>query len=181
MSTSTDKPGLGDEIYSGAASFGVFWALLGAIMATIIGTLLIGFGIYLMVHKTNRKTVSAKVVYINGIPDGTCQKTQDNPPQYNCAVTVKYDGWKDPIQISYTGPDSYYVGETIDIYVDNNNPGDATLDKPVPKWMGLIIIAVALIMIGGAWFWYWASRRWKFIAAAEGASGAISLISGGRW
>lgn len=181
MSTSsTEKPGVGEEIYSGAASFGVFWALLGAVMATIVGIILIIAGIYILASKSDRNSASATVVAINGQTNGSCQKTQDNPVQYQCTVSVKYDGWKDPIDINYSGNNSYYVGEKLTIYVKKNDPSDATLNPPVPKWFGIIAIVVGLIIPAVAWFWYWASRRWKFIAAAEGASGAFKIISGGR-
>jgi hypothetical protein len=182
MSTSSsDKPGLGSEIYSGAASFGTVWALIGAIFATVIGTIAIGFGIYLLVRKDNRNAFPATVLYINGPGGPPCQKTQDKPVQYSCKVTIKYSGWADPIDINYTGSEIYYVGEQITIYVKKGDPTDVTLSKSIPNWVGWVCIAGAILVIAFSWFWYWAARRWKFVAAAEGVGGALNIVSGGRW
>lgn len=181
MSTDSSKQSVGSEIYSGAASFGVAWALIGAIFATIISIILFGVGIYFLTRKIDRDSYSATVLYINGPGGPPCQKTQDNPVQYSCTVTIKYDGYPSPIDINYTGNQVYYVGQKITIYVKKGNPTDITLDKPTPKWFGWFMIAGAICLLLISWFWYWASRKWKFIAAAEGVGGAVNIISGGRW
>lgn len=171
----------GSEIYSGAASFGIAWALIGAIFATIFGVILFAVGIYFVVHKSDRTAFPATVLYINGPGGPVCQKTQDNPIQYSCTITIKYSGWANPIDINYTGSQVYYVGEKITVYAKKGNPSDVTLNKPIPNWVGWLMMAGALLMIGISWFWYWASRKWKFVAAAEGVGGALNIISGGRW
>jgi hypothetical protein len=171
---------LGKELYSGASSFGRVWALFGAITATFVGIILIGIGIFIMTRKSDRKAYSATVVYVNGPNGPPCQKTQDNPVQYTCTITIKYSGYSSPINIDYMGSKMYYVGETITVYVKNGNPSDVSLSGNVPKWLGLVFIIPALLMIVGSWFWYWASRKWKFVAAAEGGSAALDILSGGR-
>jgi hypothetical protein len=177
----SDKSSLGSEIYSGAASFGTIWSLIGAIFATVIGTIMIALGIYLLVRKHNRDSFPATVLYVNGPGGPPCQKTQDNPVQYSCKITVKYSGWPNPIDINYTGEQVYYVGEQVTIYVKKGSPSDATLSKGVPNWTGWLLIGSAIFIIGGSWFWYWAARKWKFVAAAEGVGGVLGVVSGGRW
>ena len=174
-------PSVGSEIYSGAASFGTVWALIGAVFATIIGTAMIGFGIYILIHKSTREAFPATVMYINGPNGPPCQKTQDNPVQYSCTVTVKYSNWPKPIDINYTGNELYYVGEQITIYAKKGDPNDVTLSKGTPPSTGWMLIILAVIIIIGSWFWYWAARRWKFVAAAQGVGGVLNIVSGGRW
>ena len=178
--SSNDKPSLGNEIYSGAASFGTIWALLGAISSTVIGIIMIVVGIYLLVHKNDRDSFPATILYINGPGGHPCQKVQDNPIQYACTITVKYSGSPTPVDINYIGGQVYYIGEQVTIYVKKGNPRDVTFSKGIPNWIGWILIAVAIFIMAASWFWYWASRKWKFVAAAEGVGGIIGIASGGR-
>jgi len=180
MSTKSTESSLGSEIYSGAASFGTVWSLIGAIFATVIGTIMIASGIYLLLRKDDRNSFPATVLYVNGPNGPPCQKTQDNPVQYSCTITIKYSGWSSPIDINYNGNQLYYVGEKVTIYVKKGNPTDVTLSQGVPKWGGFVLIGIAIFIIAGSWFWYWAARKWKFVAAAEGVGGVLNVVSGGR-
>lgn len=85
-----------------------------------------------------------------------------------------------PINIDYSGDKIYYAGEQITIYVKKGSPTDISLTKDVPNWTGWLLIGLALLIILGSWFWYWASRKWKFVAAAEGVGGVLGIVSGGR-
>ena len=60
--------GLGDEIYSGAASFGKLRAVIGVIIGTIIGIGLIIGGIFALIHKTK----------LTGKTTGTSIDNKDN-------------------------------------------------------------------------------------------------------
>jgi len=177
----SEKTNLGDEIYSGAASFGIAWALIGAIFATIIGIGMIVGGIYILIHKDKLIDIQATITQING-GSGPCSKITDNPIQYSCSITLeyKYNGITYTGVQNYTGNANYYIGEVITIRINPNNPNDISLNNPIPKWIGWILIVFALLIIIGSWFWYWASRKWKFVAAAEGVGGALNIISGGR-
>ena len=178
-----NAPGIGEDIYSGAASFGLVWALIGAIIATIIGIIMIGFGIYILRLPT-QTSVKGTILSINGNPTGICPSTtQGNNTTYNCYILVQYNfqGKDYTKQLRYSGSTGYSIGSTINVcFKSPNNPDDVTLDCNPSKSLGWVLIGIAIATILGGWFWYWASRKWKFIAAAEGVSGAFDLISGGR-
>lgn len=179
--------GLGSEIYSGAADFGRVWTLLGAIVGTIIGIATIILGIYIITKKSWLSSVGT-ITAINGDPKGTCtqsgQNNQNGQTQqvYSCNIDIIYtfEGKNYTQTVYYSGNFQHYVGEHVNIYINPNNFSNISLDKNIPKFIGWIIIVIALLVMGGAWFWFWASQKYKFIAAAEGAGAGLHILSGGR-
>jgi hypothetical protein len=173
-----------DEVYTGGATFGVFWAKVGAVIATVVGLIMLGVGIYLSVRKIDRETKTAKVIKINGLntPDSICPifTNVQNRITYQCTVTIKIDGRDDTIDLIYNGPLQLRPNYAINVYVKNDNPNDVTFDAPIPNYVGYILIGLAIFIPLVAWFWVYLTNRFKFIAFASGASGAYDLISGGR-
>jgi hypothetical protein len=179
-----EKSGLGEDIYSGAASFGRFWALLGAIVSTVVAIVMIGIGIYILLLPV-QLSVQGTVVAINESPSGICRSISDkNGTTFNCEITVKYlfNGQEYTKDMSYSGTSTYYIGSKIPVYFKTaNDPNSTSLNGQPPKWVGWALIAFAIILTLGSWFWYWATRKWKVVAAAEGTGGMLNLVSGGRW
>ena len=172
---------VGDSIYSGAASFGVIWAFLGAIFGTLFGIAAIAGGIYILAHKNvNKISVQAKILRVNGDVNGKCEKS--NETNYSCTITIQYtyDNKQYTKDVDYNGPRSYYASQTITVLVDPDNPNDVDVNEPLPKWVGIVTILFGIAIIAGGWFWYWASRKWKFVAAAEGVGGVLGIATGGR-
>ena len=173
------QSGLGDEIYSGAASFGVIRALIGAIIATVAGIIMIIIGISMFFKKINTFPVNATILNINCTPQ---QNNQQNNPQnnqqnrQNCNINVSYNykGTNQNKYIQYLGNTVYSVNQTITVYVNTDNESDVYLEEPSPKAVGSALIIFGLIILIGGWFIYWLSKRYKFLA--EGISGAYSLF-----
>jgi len=189
MTSTASGGGLGQEIYTGAADFGVAWALIGAITGTIIGIIMIIGGIYVLMHRNDYTPVQGKVTLINGSATGQCQSSlihasngssSNDTTVFNCLVTVQfsYKGEDRKADISYSGNKGFYVGQVTTVYVRTNDPEDVSLNGSIPGWVSAITISFGLVIAIGGWFWYWASKRWKFVAAAEGASGAWHIIRG---
>lgn len=181
-SSSSTNSNLGEELYSDTASFGRFWALLGAIMGTLTFIALTIVGIYILTKKDDRIPINVSIKSINGSTN-TCPKTSDNPITYACTITLNpytYNNINYPSKdVSYSGSALYYVGQNITAYLDKNDPSIISLDKNPPKWLGWVLIGIGLVAVISGWFWYWASRKWKFLAAAQGVGGAIDIVSGG--
>lgn len=179
---SDSKPSLGEEIYSGTASFGRFWALFGAITGTIVGIILIIIGIFILAHKDTLVKVQGIITTINGdnTKSASCPMGLNN--MFSCSVTVSYtyNGQSYNQQTIYTDSESIYVGKQITVRIDPANPSVPNLSQDVPKWLGGLLIGIAILMIASGWFWYWASRKWKMVAAAEGAGGLLNIATGGR-
>lgn len=174
--------GLGSEIYSGAASFGQVWALIGAIFATIICLVCLFAGGWMIIRKPWEKT-SGIITSINGSTTGTCDSTTEpnQSPLYSCNVSLSYsfNGVNYTSNIYYSGSTKHYVGEQVVVYVkSDSDPTNVSLDQDPPKSVGVIVIVMGLLAAALGWFWYWASRKYKFVAAAEGVAGAASLIRG---
>ena len=162
--------GVGSDLYTGAASFGRTMTFITAVVSTIVAIILIIAGVIIYTRKNTRTAYPASVLYTNG-PNGIC------PQNASCILTVKYSGSPDPVDINYTNTGHvYYDGEMITIYVDNTNPLDATLNKPLSKKAGLFIIVAAIFLAGMGWFWYEMSKKYKFLAAAEGGSEALRMF-----
>ncbi len=170
---------IGEELYDSTASFGRFWALLSAIIGTLIGVVLIIGGIYLLVKKQDRDAIEGKIIKINGSETGQCQ----NSDVLTCILTIQYayNGQNYVSDIDYNGKTMYFAGQTATVYVLQTDPHSATVEQPVPKWMGGVLLGFGLLIALGGWFWYWASTKWKVVAAAEGAGGLLKVVSGGRW
>jgi hypothetical protein len=170
--------GIGQEIYDSTASFGRIWALLSAILGTIFGLVMVIAGIYFLVKKPDRYAVDGKVLKINGNEKGVCPLAGN---MYNCNMTIQYT-YKDELyntDIYYNAPRQYNVGDTISVYVLTSNPKDIVVGEPVPRWFGGLLLVFGLIFIAAGWFWYWASRKWKPVAAAEGVGGMYRIINTG--
>jgi len=162
--------GVGDDLYTGAASFGRMWSFITAIFFTIVAVILIVFGATVYTNKTTRTGYSANVLYTNG-PNGICPQNAD------CILTVEYPGTSSPIDIKYTNTGrEYYTGEIVTIYVNDKDPSDITLNKPMSKKTGLLIIVGGLLLAGIAWGWYALTKKYKFLAAGEGGSEVLRMF-----
>jgi len=167
---------IGNEIYSDTASFGKIWAIISAIMGTLFGIFFIIIGIYIILHKSHLKSTKGDVV-----KDSDCNTTIDNGNQYTqCSTTVNYNinGKEYTNKIVNTGSTTFTQGKNnITIWYSPTDPEKPEY-KPAPTWIGWIIILVALLVIFGSWFWVWLTRKYKMAAAAEGAAGIYSIITG---
>jgi hypothetical protein len=177
------NPGLVDDVYSGAASYGIFRALLSAIGGTIIGILLICLGVYI-VRLPEKTSIQGRITQVNGAtgPSATCPYSLVNKSvSYSCQYSVEYiyQGQKYTQNLSYNGPTPYSIGQPITVYIISDNPQDASFSQSAPSGIGWALIVFGAFVIGGGWFMYWASKKWKIVAAAQGAQGIASMFSGG--
>ena len=167
---------IGNEIYSDTASFGRIWAIISAITGTLFGIFFIIVGIYVIQHKSHLKSTKGDVV-----KESDCNTTIDNGNQYTqCSTTVSYNinGKEYPNKIVNTGSTKFTQGKNnITLWYSPTDPEKPEY-SPAPTWLGWIIILIALLVIFGAWFWVWLTHKYKMAAAAEGASGIYSIITG---
>lgn len=169
---------LGQSLYDDTASFGRFWALLGAIIATVIGLILIVGGIVALTrHVTPKEKLTGTIAAINSNSQAgfTCPL---NAGTFTCTLRIafQYNGQPITVDYNYSGTSLYSVGQNVDVYIDANNPLHISLDPPMPGWAGwvMIIFGVAIAALG--WFGYWMARRWKIAAAAQGVGGISNII-----
>lgn len=162
-----------NEIYSGVASFGRIWALVGAISATVIGLLFFAIGVYTL-RKEEPEIVEGTIVSINDT-ENSCSQIKQNPPTFSCSIIISSSSFGTPKLINYSGDRPYSVGEKVSVYIYKN---EITLNKPVPRWVGWLCVGISLLVIIGSWTWYWITKNYKVAAATQGAGGILSILSG---
>jgi hypothetical protein len=176
------KKGLGTEIYSGAAEFGRFRALLGVIFGTVIGIIMIGIGIYLAARRTKR-TLSVFGNIKDGVPQCTVSSYSDKNGTtitYNCVFTVDYKIDDKPYSHTFTTNSSTnYVGiKDIRLYYESGKEGDVSLSEDNTHIAGWIVLGIGVFLIIGSWISWYIINRFKFAAAASGTAGAFEMIRG---
>ena len=182
--SSSIPPGLIDDVYSGTAAYGIYRALLSALGATVIGILLICLGVYI-VKLPQQTSVQGRITQINGAtgPNDTCPSSIVNKVvSYSCQYTVEYtfQGQKYTQILSYNGTIPYLIGQGINVYITSNNPQDASLSQTTPNiYIGWGLIVLGVVIIGGGWLMFWAAKKWKVVAAAQGAEGIASMFGRG--
>lgn len=174
------KKSFTSKLYSGSATFGRVIALVSAILISIIGIILIIWGIILEVHKTKLTQKTSGTVEI-----ATChQKIENKNIVYSCNLTIKYTvkGKKHTLNVENIESDSAYTdNDTIDVYYDPKNPNNGAInsDKYLHT-MGIIMIICGIVMPLFAWGWWYLTTRSKAVAAAGGAAAGLDLLSGGK-
>ena len=177
--SSVEKPGIGEQIYSGAAELGMFRVTLGLVFGIIFGVAAISFGLYMALLKKNVQ-VHATIREVIG----TCSPIVDrNNLQVKCSVKIEYtynDISYKPDTIFYTIDGIKVVGQPMTIYIDPNNPSDCSTDSL--QKVGWFIFGVGIVIIGFSLLYWWLARRYKFFAAAEGVGMGVGIVSGyGKW
>ena len=171
-------------MYSGTVTFGRVMAIIGAVVATLIGIGLIIFGGILTTHKTQfSASVQGKV-----IDSSMCVPTNndDGSVSETCMVTAKYNigSQCEPCVIAGTvtssDPSTYLVDMPITVYYDPSDPKQASLNSDDSKVGGWVMIAIGVIMIIFSWLWVWITRKYKIAAAVGGVTSGLDILSGGR-
>lgn len=171
--------GLGDDIYQGTASFGVFYALISAIIGSVVGIVMIAIGLWLLLRKKRNESITkGKIIGIDRSSTGRCDKVggSDN---YSCELQISFDYSGESYEkfFQYTGNFMYKIGQVINVYVIDGNPDNIDIQSE-PRWIGWVLLSFGIIFAVAGWFWYWASRKWKIVAAAEGAGGIVGIVTG---
>jgi len=180
----TKKESLGEEIYSGTASFGRVMALISAVISTLIGIALIIGGIYILSYKDKDKSIMAKIIDCPQPNNLCCDSWIDNNGgrNYNCILQIEYTvaGKQYKEVINPVGSTQYSKGGVIKIRYDPSNPSQVKLGSPPPHWLGWVLIAIGVFIPIMAWIWVWLTRKYKVAAAAQGVGTGLSVITGGR-
>jgi uncharacterized protein YxeA len=169
---------LGDDIYSGAAEYGKFNALIGVIFGTILAIILIIIGTTLLVH--HEEPVQFVEGTITNTPDCKTRQDKDTQETYSkCYIEIAYN--INQQKYTYRGytkePRQYKNGDKIILYYKPSSPGDAKLTKDWSDHLiGGILLGTGLFIAGGSWLWYYIANKYKFAAAAGGVAGAAELF-----
>jgi len=167
-----EKQSIGEQIYSGTATFGKIWAVASAIFGTIISIVMLIIGISVISHKSHLRSVPGQVM-----EDAECTTTDSQQQTFTtCRTKISYevDG------VTYTptvdsGSFQYTAGTEVTVWYSPSSPERPELN-PFPKWVGWMLIIFAFLICIGVWIWVWVTRKSKVAAAAGGAIELVSLI-----
>lgn len=166
------KEGLGEQVYSGAAKFGLFMANIAVVIGSIVGVIMIGVGIKFWTQKEKYSVeIQGRVI------DAQCASISDGKRQYQqCAIKIEYVVDGKPYIFETIRSDQYYAkGYSVSLRYDPDNPVEATMDGSV-KTLGKILVGVGLAIIAVVWVSWYIKRRFKFAAAAGGVGTAYDMI-----
>jgi len=168
-----NEKSLGNRVYSGTASFGRLWAVIQAVIATIVGIIMVIVGAYIIKHRSDMISINGSV-----LEKSSCVTRMNNGETYRiCKTKIEYeiDGEKYTKEIS-TGTSEFEKGEdNITIWYSPVEPDKPEYD-PAPTWSGWMIIIISILVVLGSWFWVWLTRKYEVVAAAKGASGIYSMF-----
>ncbi len=160
------KTPLGKQVYQDASSFGRIYTLMGAIGATLLGSLFIVGGVYVFRQKDkDTGETQGKITQVNKV-------SSDKVHQYRVAYTVN----KKPYTATVHSSTLYAVNDTVTVYYNPSKPTEAELKRQPYQILGAFTIAIAVLVILGAWLQYYLARRSRLYAAAAGVGGAVGVV-----
>jgi hypothetical protein len=174
-----------NTIYTGASDFGQWTALLSAFLATLIGLLAIGVGIYLLVEdslRTQKVQGTVESVTCSGTTSST---TSSSTSSGSCLIDVRYVVQRKTFtrKFAVDNPTTLQKGSTVTLFVDPKDPQDNVVldignaNNNAASIAGGVLIGVGLLILIVGWIVYYLTRRYKFFAAAEGVGEAANIIS----
>lgn len=174
------SPGLGEKVYDSAAAFGKFRALMGAIIGTLIGIVLIGVGIYYLTRKS--KFTESAVATVDDPDVSTKCPENVSTGFYNCTnlnVDYSYNGTEyDNKKLTGSFPEPLFNGELINIWVDPNHPDAFSLTEDSNSTIGVFLLVFGILGLIAGWLTYIIVSKFKFAAAAEGVTAFLPRKDG---
>jgi len=149
-------------VYDATAMIGIAYAIFTTIIATIICSFLIYFGVWI---KNMDADKTAKAVGV--VKDAIC-----NTKEKSCVATINYTVDNVEYSVSSTTGGVVNKGQNIDVYYDPKNPNNFSSNS-YTYVIGWVIIVIAVIILLSSWGWLIMTIFFKPIAAASGV-GAVA-------
>ena len=165
---------LGQEIYDGSASFGIFMSKISLVVGCIIGICLIITGLTFLFNKNDYSKVTGIVKSVDCEP--TFDVTNSPNTKYKCNISAEINLHGQDEYTSLVSTKVYKVGESIILYFDPNSEGVTFDIMPDKKTQGFIFLFIGIVLILGVIFNYYIVNRYKFAASASGVSRAVHMI-----
>ncbi len=175
------KESTGEEIYSGTATFGRVMAVIGVVIGTIAGLIMVPLGIYLIIHKSKLTSQTT------GKVSGTQGTDKCSPPRiengdtiiYDCNFDVDFDVGKNHHSISAhtSSTRQYKGGDGITVYYNPGNPSNASISSDNTHVAGIVTLVLGIIIPLVAWIWWYFARKYKAVAAAGGIAAGVEMLT----
>ena len=146
----------GSEIYNDTAAFGRVWAIIIAVIMSIVGILLIIMGILSLRSKEAKVTATVKA-------DTDCSGKK-------CLTKVTYTVDNKVYNKTFETSDLYNAGDTITLYyLDDATKAHLKSTKHMAP--ALIVMGAVIVLVG--WIIVYLTKKFKAFAALEGISAGL--------
>ena len=159
-------------VYDTASTIGLLYNFGTAIMATIVGSLLI-YGGVLTKNYYNEYTGKTKAK----ISNVSCYYTDNKKKDKRCDASLEYDIAGKKYKNDYISNGVVNANQTIDINYDPKNPNNFTTIYNVLYYLGWGIIVFGICAILFSWVWFIVSWIFKPIAALSGAVAVGDILT----
>lgn len=170
-----DSKSVMGTVYTNAAQVGRFWVIFRAIVTTLVGIIAIVIGVYVLIQHYTKKETTGIVLEPSSCLTDVDVNNGKKVRLCNTKVEYEVDG-ENYVREIPTGTSTFEKdGDNIQIWYHPDKPGKPEYER-IPEWVGWVIILITVLVIIGAWFWVWLTRKYQLIAAAEGVSGISSMF-----
>jgi len=177
---------ISNEVYGGAAKFGVLVAYIMVAFATIfsVGFIVSGFKLR---RKYSNRSSEIKGIVVND-PDCKAHKVilEEQPrvldksiTSWNCTnVKVSYTINNEVVNKTFSTDNNRYLSKSdnVIVYFDPDNIGNTSLEKDNRAAIGLIMILAGVAVLIMALIRLYLVRKYKFIAVFGGAATAVDFL-----
>ena len=166
------------NIYSGTADFGVMYGQVIAVLLIFFSIFLFGLGVYFY-RKPMMFPVSIKLLVTKVSPRKTVTYTKDNVPIYNTVYDLVGTSDTCAGDIALFGYTNFVnVGNVIEAYMKPNcESSEASQTPGDSKLLGIILMVVSVITIIFNIIRVIAVKKYKTVAAIQGASGMKNVFN----
>ena len=177
--------GFADTVYEDASYLGTFQFLKNIIIGGIFSFIFLVLGLYFLFRKKNY-TASTIATINKSSNQKVCnfyvKNTNNNSSQgsYQCTLQISYVVNNKTYESVATIDSNinYDNVNTVKIFYNPNNPEDLSISGDPPKWLGVLFLVIALIIIAYCIFSYFIMRKSKLARAAAGVGLGYQLIKG---
>lgn len=174
MEPEAQSKSLGQEVYTGTATFGRVYATIGAVIGVIIALILIFAGVAKL-RDPHTQAVVATVTKVAGCAPRKAAKTTE----YACVVDATFVVAKKTYtatNLSITRPAPLRTGETVTLRFAPGDPGGAVYEM-APRTAGWALVGLGALIGGVTTGIALLTYKYKGFAAVEGAVSAIGLLA----
>ena len=169
-----------NSIYSGTASFGKDYVTITSIIAAVICVFLFIGGVVLIFRKpeyTFQTTMTMNPSVQSGTSSTTTSGTTNTVDTYNNSGVI--NGCTGSVELLDESFTNYKGGEVINVYVKSAGYcADARVNIDNTKPVGILLVAISLLIILFTVINLFFVKKYKGVAAVEGAAGAFNLVRG---
>lgn len=168
------------KVYKGAVSLGTFETKIHTYLGYFIGILLGLFALFLILRKNkySGKTTGT----IKATDDSQVCTVKNSDPKnlsYSCTFNLEYNANGKQQTKTYTEittTKQYSNGQILTIYFNPDKPDDISLTSDSSKTLGFVLLGIAIFIIFLSWYQYYKVKKFKFLAAEEGAKTFFKLF-----